>query len=161
MFAAVSRFDGPALDAHDRRYRRWIAARLRSGRAAGRIATIDGQPVGSGVVWLQPSQPRPAGPFETTPYLMSIYVEPSCRGRGVGSAVTRALVAWARALGYTRVTLHASPFGRPVYRRLGFERSWEMRLGGPSIPGPEPRRPYDEGPDARGSRRRGTVVPEE
>jgi hypothetical protein len=36
-------------------------------------------------------------------------------------------VAECRRRGLSRITLHASPFGRSVYRKLGFERTWEMR----------------------------------
>lgn len=153
MFEAIGRFRPADLDRHDRIYRRWIAAQRRAGKAAGRIAWIGSEPVGSGVVWLQPGQPRPAWPELEVPYLMSIFVEPGHRGAGIGAAVTEALVLWARARGFRRVVLHASPFGRRVYERLGFERSWEMRLGGSSIPGPEPERPYDE-PAPRGPGRR-------
>jgi hypothetical protein len=37
-------------------------------------------------------------------------------------------IGWCRMRGYTRVRLHASEMGRPVYRKFGFRRGWEMRL---------------------------------
>ncbi len=154
MFEAVARYPPEALAQHDRRYRRWISERLRSGRAVGAIAEGPEGPCGSGVAWLREEQPRPGIPHRVVPYLMSIYVVPDQRGRGVGSAVTAWLVRWARARGFQRVVLHATRFGRPVYRRLGFERSWEMRLGGSSIPSAPIRRPLDSVPRSRPTRRR-------
>ena len=46
-------------------------------------------------------------------------LEPA-RGRGIGSAVTAALLAEGRAGGRTASILHAWPLGLPVYQRLGF-----------------------------------------
>jgi hypothetical protein len=38
------------------------------------------------------------------------------------------LIAWCRARGLTRITLHAAPAGRPLYESLGFTVTNEMRL---------------------------------
>ncbi|HLY77617.1 MAG TPA: GNAT family N-acetyltransferase, partial [Thermoplasmata archaeon] len=62
------------------------------------------------------------------PYLFSMYTEPGFRGRGLASRIVREAIRLSRRRGYTRVVLHAAPLGRRVYSRLGFERSWEMRL---------------------------------
>ena len=40
--------------------------------------------------------------------------------------VAAQLLAWCRRRGVARVTLHASEAGRPLYERLGFERTTEM-----------------------------------
>jgi len=45
---------------------------------------------------------------------------PAARGRGIGTAMTWAVVDDARALGYRLAVLHASQMGLGVYRRLGF-----------------------------------------
>ncbi len=46
---------------------------------------------------------------------------PDFRGRGIGSAITRASMLAARELGYHKAVLGSSPMGHGVYRRLGFE----------------------------------------
>jgi GNAT superfamily N-acetyltransferase len=51
---------------------------------------------------------------------------PGARGRGAGSEMTLAPLRDARALGYTLGTLLASPMGRPVYARLGFDEYFRM-----------------------------------
>ncbi len=115
-------------------YRRWAAREMLAGRLAGFVVeTDDGRPAGSGMVWLQPVQPRP-GPDVgcVQPYIHSMFTEPEFRGQGVASRVVRALLRWSTDRGYTRVTLHASEQGRPVYERLGFAPSREMRLELPS-----------------------------
>lgn len=53
-----------------------------------------------------------------------VYVRPRARGRGIGEAVTRALLDWAGRLGFTRVRLDTAPellAARALYERLGFE----------------------------------------
>ena len=59
---------------------------------------------------------------------MSMFTEPSFRGKGVASGIVKAAVEWSRVNGYQLVMLHASEMGRGVYERLGFERLWQMRL---------------------------------
>jgi GNAT superfamily N-acetyltransferase len=126
--------DRKALDAADPVYRRWLKARLEAGEAGAWVAEAEGAGiVGGGVVWLQEVQPRPgfagrAGASPRQPYLLSMYTDPDHRGRGVGARIVKEAVRWCRAMGFPRFTLHASDMGRPIYERLGFERTWEMKL---------------------------------
>ncbi len=47
---------------------------------------------------------------------------PEARGRGIGAAVTRAAMRYARDIGATRAALQSSDAGFSVYRGLGFEQ---------------------------------------
>ncbi len=131
MWRAIGRRNRAELDAHDRRYRRWFATERAADRLRAFVAVDagDGRVLGSGALWLTPSQPRP-GPRsrDAAPYLLSMFTEPSARGRGVASHLVRAMVAWSRVHGFLRITLHASKMGRSVYERLGFVSTNEMRL---------------------------------
>jgi len=117
------------LDAADPIYGRWVRRESRAGRFIGfLVEDPGGRPVGSGAVWLSPSQPRPGRISRTTmPYVLSMFTEPEARGRGVASRIVRAMVAWSIRHGYRRIFLHASEHGRPVYARLGFVAGNEMR----------------------------------
>ncbi|MGL5059934.1 MAG: GNAT family N-acetyltransferase [Microcoleus sp.] len=61
-------------------------------------------------------------------YIWGVYVEPAYRGRGFGKQLTQMAIDYLKSLGCTRVILHASPSGKPVYTSLGFITSNEMRL---------------------------------
>ncbi len=115
-------------------YRRWAQREMRAHRLLGfLVETPEGRPVGSGMIWRQPVQPRPgqdAGPEQ--PYIHSMYTEPEFRGRGVATRIVEAMIQWASDHGYSRIVLHASTMGRPVYEKLGFTDSREMRLELPS-----------------------------
>jgi GNAT superfamily N-acetyltransferase len=130
MWGDIGGFSEPDVAAADPVYRRWLRPRLRSGKAWAVLAMDHGGPVGSAVVWLRDDQPRPGAPGLRVPYILSVYVDPGHRGRGIASRMTGSLLEWAKGRGYPRTVLHASKLGRSVYARLGFERTWEMRYGG-------------------------------
>ena len=118
------------LDEHDRVYRRWARRLMAQGKFLAVVAEdADGRPVGSGAIWRMPAQPRP-GPLGRgeIPYILSMYTEPRWRGRGVATEIVQEMVRWSKAHRFSRIILHASRFGRPVYARLGFEDGSEMRL---------------------------------
>ena len=75
------------------------------------LAWEDDQPVGCGTAFLD----------EGTAGLYNIAVPERHRGRGIGYAVTAALMNVGVAAGCTHAVLHATEMGRPTYERLGFE----------------------------------------
>lgn len=61
-------------------------------------------------------------------YIWNVYVEAPYRAKGVGKKLTNLAVNYLKSIKCTRVILHASPSGKPVYDSLGFSDSNEMRL---------------------------------
>lgn len=53
-------------------------------------------------------------------YLQDIVVLPACRGKGIGAAILKALVAFCRERGLTWIGLIAQPGTIPFYEREGF-----------------------------------------
>jgi len=138
MWGELRRYPKADLDEHDGTYARWVRRGLRTRRFLAFVVEAPSRTVaGSGCLWLMPSQPRPGalGRGEI-PYILSMYSEPEFRHRGVASMIVKAMVDWSRQRGFARVLLHASRFGRPLYARLGFEPSSEMRLE--LVPQPPP-----------------------
>ena len=130
MWIELRRYPERDLDRHDLVYARWVREGLATRTILAFVVEGPGRSVaGSGCLWLMPSQPRPGSLGRgRVPYILSMYTEPAHRRRGVATRLVREMVRWSRAHGYARVLLHASRFGRPVYERLGFEASSEMRL---------------------------------
>ena len=129
MWESMGEQDLKALDKGDHVYRRWARQRIRTGHLVGFIIEdAKGHAIASGCIWLRPMQPRPGYPLRPVPYLLSMYTEPRYRGRGLGTRIVREAVRWSSDHRYPRLILHASKQGRGLYRKLGFSRTWEMRI---------------------------------
>lgn len=103
--------------------------------AQNRDASAPGEIVGGAGLQLRELLPRPhaertrlmRGPQAL---ILNVFTERSWRRRGVAEALMRELLAWCRDNGVESVVLHASTEGRPLYEKLGFRATNEMRLGG-------------------------------
>lgn len=129
MLMEISGVDGPTVDRYLARFRRWMSPRLRSKELVGLIVEDRAhRPLGSGCLWIAHDYPRLNNLGGVTPYILSVFVEPDRRRGGVATRLLRELIRKGRATGGARIRLHASAQGRQLYRNLGFERTWEMRL---------------------------------
>jgi GNAT superfamily N-acetyltransferase len=79
------------------------------------IAEIDGQPAGSGLFTREEIDPK----HDLTPWLAALYVAPEFRGRGIASALVRAIETHARAVGCTELHLYTIT-AEPLYAKLGW-----------------------------------------
>ncbi len=129
MMEAIWHPADAVLDALDRQYRRWMRTRMTSRRfVAFLVEEPGGRIAASGAVWLMPLPPRPLAMGLLAPYLMSMYTEPESRGKGYATLVVQAAIRWSKSHGYKALYLHASPDGRSIYERAGFQPTPEMRL---------------------------------
>jgi len=62
--------------------------------------------------------------------IVNVFTERAWRRRGIAELLMRELLAWARGNGIPHPILHASPEGRRLYERLGFESTNEMKFKG-------------------------------
>ena len=114
---------------HARRYKAWARRMMRRKKLIPFLVTDrTGKPIAGGSVWIRENQPSPRYSVTEMPYLMSMYTAPAYRSRGLATMVVKHAIKLARARGYPRLVLHASEMGEPVYARLGFQRTTEMRL---------------------------------
>jgi GNAT superfamily N-acetyltransferase len=66
--------------------------------------------------------------------VVNVFTERAWRRRGIAERLMQHVIDWAKSHGIARLVLHASPEGRPLYERLGFEPTNEMRYAG-DLPG--------------------------
>lgn len=114
----------------DLSYRKFVTEMMPKKRFVGFLAeTKDGEVVAGACVWIREIQPHPGKKSSKRgPYLMSVYTVPKYRGLGLATRLVKEAMKWAKKKGFTQMTLHASRMGRRLYKDLGWERTWEMRV---------------------------------
>lgn len=65
-------------------------------------------------------------------YIFGVRVDPEYRKRGIAEVLTQQSIEFLRTAGCIKIRLHASPFGRAIYERMGFLPTNEMELRPPS-----------------------------
>jgi GNAT superfamily N-acetyltransferase len=85
------------------------------------IAELDGSPIGS--VWVQLIEkiPNPIAEPEHYVYLTNFFVREEHRGKGIGSQLLAAALAWSRNQNAELVLLWPTERSKPLYVRHGFE----------------------------------------
>lgn len=132
MFADNQFGTKAALDAMDPAFEAWLRRHLAAGTYIGLLLseTEGGEVLAAGGIYLMDWPPHFLHAEPMRSYLLNFYTAPQARGRGFANAILDAAVKESHRRGASVVTLHASPFGRPIYEKYGFEASNEMMLKG-------------------------------
>jgi len=98
----------------------WLDAALASGTYFVWLAETSSEFVGVAAVAPLRRPPRPEHPLGYEGYVVDMLVPEAHRRGGIGSALLSRVETDCRALGMTRLWLHTTPAGRPLYERHGF-----------------------------------------
>jgi GNAT superfamily N-acetyltransferase len=66
--------------------------------------------------------------------VLNVYTDKAWRRQGTARILMETIIAWARVSGIVHLVLGASDEGRPLYERLGFSPTREMRYTGVLAP---------------------------
>jgi GNAT superfamily N-acetyltransferase len=128
MFEDMGEGDAETLDRVVAKFVEYAGVTMPSGEYVGWVAEADGEAIACVRLIMQSLPPSVRNSAGLQAYVMNMYVDPAWRGRGLARELVSTAVEYARAAGAGTVSLHASDAGRPLYERLGFESSPEMRL---------------------------------
>jgi len=64
--------------------------------------------------------------FETVAWVNMVLVDQEHRGSGIGTSLTRHLLAWLDERRVPSIRLDATPLGRPIYEKFGFGAEYEL-----------------------------------
>ncbi len=132
MFADMGTARGPDLEIMRRACEPWIARMIAEEKYYGWIITDNKVPVASAGLMILDFPPHPLHPTsEHRGHLLNVFVDPHYRQRGLGRQLVERCLLEAKRLGIRDVTLHASEAGRPLYEKLGFTATNEMRYSEP------------------------------
>jgi GNAT superfamily N-acetyltransferase len=116
------------LQTMDRNFEAWVRERLSDGRYIGLVMEENGVVLASAGVFFADFPPHFLDVNPGRPYLTNFYTAPEARGRGFARQMLAACVDLCRERGHRVAVLHASPFGRPIYEKFGFEQTNEMMM---------------------------------
>jgi len=129
MFDAINTMPADEGDAMEAAILAYIQRAMPAGTFHAWVVEHAGSIVAGGGLQLRTLMPRPGHvDFAPEGLIVSMWTDPEHRRRGLGRRVVEAILAWGRATGVGRFTLHASDDGRPLYELYGFAQTNEMRL---------------------------------
>lgn len=109
--------------------RRWFADVVHDPRVARvTVVEVGGRLAACAVGTLELGVPNPFCVRGRTVRLANVVTRPEFRGRGYGTALVEAVVAWAREIDVDRVDLSATPEGYRLYERAGFTPTSAPRM---------------------------------
>ena len=138
MFRDMGELPASVYDTLIQAARAYLTQAITDGRYVGWVAELDAgsrEVVGGAGLQLRELLPRPDVARERLVrgpqgLIVNVYTERAWRRKGVADALMRELLQWCRGNGIESVVLHASDEGRPLYEKLGFRPTNEMRYDG-------------------------------
>jgi GNAT superfamily N-acetyltransferase len=129
MFFEMGYRDQAVLDAMSTAFRPWLRRKMEEGEYLAWLAVGADGAVGAGLgLWLMDWPPHMVGPGSRRGNVLNVYTNPDCRRQGLARRLMETALDWCRANGIRAVILHSSNEGRPLYEKLGFRPTNEMRL---------------------------------
>ena len=128
MFADNNFATEAHLSTMDTTFEPWVRERLADGRYIGLLLEENGKVLAGAGIHFQDFAPHWMDIKPERAYLLNFYTAPEGRGHGYAKQLLQTALDLCRARGVGVVTLHASPYGRPIYEKFGFKASTEMML---------------------------------
>jgi GNAT superfamily N-acetyltransferase len=92
------------------------------------VIEVDGDVVATAIGSLELGVPNPQCPQGRTVRLANVITLPEHRGRGYGTRLVMYVIEWARSIEADRVDLSATPDGRRIYEKAGFNPAKAPRM---------------------------------
>lgn len=128
MFRDMGTEQTDALERALREFETWVTPRLVNSEYVGWFAIAPDGAVAAGAgVWLMDWPPHTSGPGPRA-NILNVYTEQAHRRKGLARLLVNTALDWCKSQNIHMVILHASDEGRPLYERLGFTPTNEMRL---------------------------------
>ncbi|MDR1964860.1 MAG: GNAT family N-acetyltransferase [Planctomycetaceae bacterium] len=101
--------------------RHYYAETIPTGECIHWLAEFEDRTIGGGALSVRRYAPGLMLRNGMSAYIFNIYTDSDFRKQGVATEIVRRLITDAKQHGITRLELHATEMGCPVYKKLGFE----------------------------------------
>jgi GNAT superfamily N-acetyltransferase len=128
MYEAMDYKDTAALSAMLETTEPYLSSAVANGSFRSWLALDGTRIVGGGAILINPWPSHPYDLECRRATILNVYVYPEFRRQGIARRLMDTMIDWCRKEGFAAVYLHASKDGKPLYEKLGFEPTTEMRL---------------------------------
>ncbi len=129
MFSEMGHDDPERLDTMERDFTPWLVHKMEIGEYLAWFAeTESGEVVSGAGLWLMEWPPTVIATGAGRGYVLNVYTNAAHRGHGLARRLMEVILDYCKQHDIHTITLHASKFGRPIYEKLGFRQTNEMRL---------------------------------
>jgi GNAT superfamily N-acetyltransferase len=129
MFFEMGYRDEAVLNAMVVAFRPWLVRKMEEGEYLAWLAVRADGSVAAGLgLWLMDWPPHMVGPGSRRGNILNVYSDPDSRRQGLARRLMELALEWCKANRIRAVILHSSNAGRPLYEKLGFRATNEMRL---------------------------------
>jgi GNAT superfamily N-acetyltransferase len=143
MFSDMGQLPAALYDELVERTRDYLTDAIPRGEYVGWLAeSNDGDVIAGAGVQIRRILPRPLTAVGedriahgTQGLVLNVFTERAWRRQGLAGLLMQQVIEWAAATALDSLVLHASDDGRPMYERLGFVATNEMRYAKPLIVG--------------------------
>lgn len=87
------------------------------------VMESDGEIIATSGVCFYSLPPNFSNPTGRTAYITNMYTKPEFRCRGIATELLNAVIDEAKSRGYKVIRLHASEYGKSIYKKAGFADS--------------------------------------
>jgi GNAT superfamily N-acetyltransferase len=136
MFEEVGKHrEGDFVPDWRERFIRFFSAEITRGDAAYFVAVDGDRIIGTAGARVTNGYPAEITGIRNG-YIFGVHVDAPYRGRGIATALTQRAVEFLKQRNPWAIRLHASPFGRPIYEKMGFTATNEMQIAHGSTSSP-------------------------
>jgi GNAT superfamily N-acetyltransferase len=129
MFFEMGYRDEVVLDAMIVAFRPWLLRKMQENEYLAWLAIgADGRVAAGLGLWVMDWPPHMVGPGSRRGNILNVYTNPDSRRQGLARRLMRVALDWCKANRIRAVILHSSNEGRPLYEKLGFRPTNEMRI---------------------------------
>lgn len=104
-----------------RQLQQYFQETMKEGSFFACMAEINGEAVSYGGMVLKKIPGDLNHPSYLEGDILNMYTLPGFRRQGIASQILHTLIAEAKSMGVTKIALHCSKEGEPLYRKFGFE----------------------------------------
>ena len=128
MFIDMGHHDKLKLDAMETTSNPFFAKAFNDGSYKAWFIEDNGKVIAGGGILIFDYHSSPVFPLPKRPLIVNVYTEKAYRRKGLAKKLMQIMIDWCKNNGFGAVTLHASDEGRPLYEKIGFVPTNEMKL---------------------------------